>query len=208
MSEKCVIITGGTCNIKPVVMENDFVIACDYGYEYCVKYGIKVDLVVGDFDSYNGDISEISNCEILKFEKEKDDTDTMIAIKYCVDNNIKIVDIYGALGGRFDHQYANVQSLVFACKNGIFCKIIDENNILYAIYNDEITLEKIEGYSISIFSYTDQSYKVNSDGLKYPLYDLTLDSHFPLGVSNEFTKNIARISVGDGIILAILSKIS
>lgn len=205
------IITGGECKIKPVVLEKDFVIACDYGYKYCEEFGITPDLIVGDFDSYPNSEENISQksdkIKILKFQKEKDDTDTMIAIKYAIENEIKDIVIYGAFGGRLDHMYANIQSAVYAVEHDSKCMIIDENNILYVIKNNKITINKKENYSISIFSHTNKSFGVNSKGLKYQLEDFTLENSFPIGVSNEFLTDFAEISVKKGTLIIILSKI-
>ena len=54
MTHRCVIISGG--NYAPVegVQAEDFVIACDKGYVYAEKAGVRPNLLVGDFDSYEG----------------------------------------------------------------------------------------------------------------------------------------------------------
>ena len=57
--------------------KNDFVIAVDGGYQYCLNFNIHPDLVVSDFDSYP---HEIKGIEILRSQPEKDDTDMMLAI--------------------------------------------------------------------------------------------------------------------------------
>jgi thiamine pyrophosphokinase len=44
---------------------------------------------------------------------------------------------------------------------------------------------------------------VTLEGLKFPLQDDTLSGSFPLGVSNEFTGQPARVSVGSGSLILI-----
>ena len=76
---KCYII--GACgfneDIKPEA--DDFVIAADGGYDALIKKGIKVDCVMGDFDSL-GYTPEHKN--LVVHPCEKDDTDTALAIEY------------------------------------------------------------------------------------------------------------------------------
>ena len=83
MTHRCVIISGG--NYAPVegVREDDFVIACDKGYVYAQQAGVRPNLLVGDFDSYEGALP--SDLPVWRYKKEKDDTDTMIAIRYAVE---------------------------------------------------------------------------------------------------------------------------
>ena len=116
MTHRCVIISGG--NYAPVegVQAEDFVIACDKGYVYAEKAGVRPNLLVGDFDSYEGVLP--SDLPVWRYKKEKDDTDTMIAIRYAVEQGFAQVELFCALGGRLDHLYANLQAAAFAVANG------------------------------------------------------------------------------------------
>ena len=93
MTHRCVIISGG--NYAPVegVQAEDFVIACDKGYVYAEKAGIRPNLLVGDFDSYEGVLP--SDLPVWRYKKEKDDTDTMIAIRYAVEQGFAQVELLG-----------------------------------------------------------------------------------------------------------------
>ena len=79
MSGLCAIISGGDFSPLDGIDEADFVIACDRGFEYAQRGGIKPNLLLGDFDSYSGALPE--DTEILLLPVEKDDTDTMSAIR-------------------------------------------------------------------------------------------------------------------------------
>ena len=103
----CYIIGAGECSrlLLPLKKE-DFVIAVDGGYEY-VKDG-RVDLAIGDFDS----LHYIPECkEKVVLQPEKDDTDTLSGIKEGLKRGYRYFYLYGGLGGRVDHSYANVQCL-------------------------------------------------------------------------------------------------
>ena len=47
---------------------------------------------------------------------------------------------------------------------------------------------------------------VSIKGLKYPMKEGTLSATFPLGVSNHFTGNEAKVSVKDGTILILYKR--
>ena len=44
--------------------------------------GLIPHLALGDFDSYRGDIAK--ECEVLRYPVEKNDTDTMLAVKEAI----------------------------------------------------------------------------------------------------------------------------
>ena len=81
MSEFCLIISGAPeCYIPVSFQKADYVIACDAGYIHAQRAGIVPDLVVGDFDSYQGMVDGRIR-EVIRTKPEKDDTDTMMAVK-------------------------------------------------------------------------------------------------------------------------------
>ena len=53
---------------------------------------------------------------------------------------------------------------------------------------------------VSVFAHKDNADGVSESGLLYELDNATLSPDYPLGVSNEFTGNSARISVTNGSI--------
>ena len=57
---------------------DDFIIAADGGWLACRKAGITPDLLLGDFDSLS---TQPDFPNILRVPVEKDDTDTMLAVK-------------------------------------------------------------------------------------------------------------------------------
>ena len=55
---RCVIVCGGEYAPIGPLREGDFVIACDSGYRWCLREGIRPDLLLGDFDSLKGELPE------------------------------------------------------------------------------------------------------------------------------------------------------
>ena len=56
----------------------DFVIAADGGFDYLNDLGLRADVVLGDFDSV---LSYELPSDSIRFPREKDDTDMMLAVK-------------------------------------------------------------------------------------------------------------------------------
>ncbi len=205
--KKCIIISGGDFDIAPdyKIEKEDFVIACDKGYEYAKKFGVEPDIILGDFDSYEGLVEESKN--VFRYNSDKDDTDTMLAIKLAVSRGYKRIDLLSALGGRLDHLYANISSLRFALAEGVDCRIVGRDDCVRLVENGEIAVEMIKDFSLSVFSMSDISKGVSIKGAKYELEDFEITNALPLGISNEWVENTVKISVKEGILLIICSRI-
>lgn len=204
MSRRCLIISGGDFTPVPDPQPDDFIIACDKGYSYCERLGLKPDLMISDFDSFSGPVSE--NVPVLDFPSEKDDTDTMLAIRWAYENRFDEICLYCALGGRLDHTIANMQSLVFARKHGMRAGIYSTDEIILALMDEKISLPRREGWSLSVFAVDTACSGVTLHGTKYLLENAVLTPAFPLGISNQWAAPEAEISVRDGVLLIIQSK--
>ena len=204
MEKRCMIISGGDFSPIPRPDPDTFVIACDRGYAYAERCGIRPDLLVSDFDSYAGSIDP--GVPIHRFRAEKDDTDTMIAIRTAIEQGFTSAELYCALGGRLDHTLANLQSMVFAEKHGLSMRIHGADTEIFSLRNGSLRLPRREGWSLSVFAMEDRCRGVSIRGAKYELERAELSSAFPLGVSNEWAAEEALISVEDGILLIVLSR--
>ncbi len=203
--KKGIIISGGEFFEDISVNEDDYVMACDRGYLYAKQLNIKPDLVVGDFDSYDGIIDDSVN--FIKYPSAKDDTDTMIAIKKMIEDGFEEIDIYCALGGRLDHLFANITAMVYGLKRGAKIRMIDKTTLITGVYNSKIELDRMQDSSLSVFSFTGISKGVTIKGGKYSLKYGQLTNDHPLGVSNEWEDDLVSISVEDGTLIVICSKI-
>lgn len=204
--DSCVIISGGEFCPLPESEKNKYVIACDKGVLYAAQQGIKPDLIIGDFDSYDGTLPD--DVEILTYPAEKDDTDTMIALKVAIGRGFDDVTVYCGFGGRLDHLYANFQTAVYGAEHGVTCRFADGSNEVIAVKDGKLELPAREGWALSVFAVSDECFGVSITGTKYELKDAKLTNTFPLGVSNQWMPcgEPARISVEEGILLIIVSK--
>ncbi len=213
MNKLCSIIAGGDFSPLHNIKKSDFIIACDKGYKYALKSKITPDLIVGDFDSCDilskidlGYDNIFNNSKIIKLNKEKDETDTMFAVKYAIEHNFEEIFFYCYLGGRFDHIIANIQAASYAMQKMNHCQVFDKNNEIHFIKNRKITIPKKDNCSLSLFSFSDCCKRVSIKNVKYPLNNANLNNYFPIGISNEWI-NDAEISVSSGILMIIISKL-
>ncbi len=193
----CCIVGAGPSELYTV--KDAFIIAADAGIEKLNKAGIVPDLIMGDFDSYGG---RPSGENVRVFPVEKDDTDTLLALKEAISLGYDTVIISGGLGGELDHTIANLQSLLYASERGITAFLTDGATTA-TVVSDAITLGAENSGRCSVFAFGGEARGVNISGLKYEAEDITLSPFFPLGVSNHFIGKEAKISVESGRLLII-----
>ena len=205
--KKCVIFAGGDFEIADFA-ERDrglFAICADGGYRHAESVGLKPDVFIGDFDSFDGLLPE--NIEVHRSVPEKDDTDTMLAVKYAIENNFNYIIIYGGLGGRFDHTFANIQTLIYAFEKNCTAVIRSEKNIISVVGEGLHSYKKLENYYFSIFALTDRLEIDYLRGVKYPLENYVIRQDFPIGTSNEIVHFYkAELKINSGLALVVYSK--
>lgn len=183
--------------------ENDFVIAADGGLTYLQEKKIKPDLIIGDFDS----ITETPlHSDLIKLSVNKDDTDTLAAVRKGIQLGYDNFKIYCGTGGRIDHTMANIQTLAFLSAINKRGYLISQDSIITTITNSKIAFEKANSGYISVFSLSDKSDGVFISGLKFELENATLTNTFPIGVSNEFIGKESYISVKLGTLIIVFPK--
>ena len=202
MSNICYIISAGDFSgINFIKRENDYVIAADGGYDYACKSGIEVDMVLGDFDSL-GRMPDHTNVKVYK--PEKDDTDTLLAIKEGMELGYNKFILFGALGGkRIDHSIANMQALLYLTQNGCEGTILDETTAISAVSNGTIRLPSNKHGYFSVFCFSSKAVGVTIQNAKYCVKDVELKNSFPIGVSNEFVGSEPIISVKEGDLMVV-----
>ena len=207
MEKTCLIISGGEfVNLPEEILRADKVIACDMGLDHADRYGILTDMVVGDFDSVSPANKErILNDEVayIRYPKEKDDTDTMIAMRLALEEGYRDIRMVCVFGKRMDHTFSNIQTACYGAKAGALVRMYDKDTEVLVFSNRTITITGVEGDSLSVFSLTDESRGVTIKGTKYELEDAVLSNSFPLGQSNEFGDDTALVGVKEGILMVI-----
>ncbi len=186
--KRCVIVAGGERAPIGPRAEGDFVLACDRGLAYALDEGIRPDLILGDFDSYAGALP--AGIPVLRYPVEKDDTDTMLAVRWAAENGFDAVRLCCAFGGNPDHLLANLQTLHFALRAGLSASADDARTELRVLAPGTYRFPRRAGWKFSVFALTDRVEGLTIRGGKYEAEDVTLTNAFPLGVGNDFVSDI------------------
>lgn len=198
---KCVIFAGGTdYGFTPVISPNDLVIAADSGYSACRVRGIMPDLAVGDWDSL-GDLT--IECQRMDLPVDKDDTDTLAAIRIGVDKGFEEFHICCGTGGRIDHTIANMQCLVFLARQGKRGFLYDDGSAVTAVAEGEIRFPASAKGGVGVFAAEGTAQGVTIKGLKYTLENAVLTADFPVGVSNSFIGQESVVAVKKGTLYVV-----
>lgn len=179
--------------------EDDFVIAADGGLRHTEKLGIVPQEILGDFDSL-GYTPTGANV----FPVEKDDTDAMLAVRRGLELGYREFVLYGSVdGSRLDHTVANFQTLQFLADRGAVGYLVGKDFLITVVKDGAIAFPAGCRGTVSVFCLGSDASGVTLEGLYYPLKNGTLTAGFPLGVSNHFTGEPARISVAQGSLLVL-----
>ena len=210
---------GAAPAILPEKEQDDCVVCADGGYVLCSSVGIVPDAVIGDFDSLTAElISDIENLGIERvlYPHEKDDTDTMLCVKYGIARGFEHFLIIGGIGGDFGHTIANVQTLSYLTDMGCAAEIVTGSERIFMLEGRSATALKEAGppaavalaghpgMRFSVMSYSERSSGVFIKNAKYELNDALLTQSYPIGVSNEFiSEEPVMVSVCHGRLIII-----
>lgn len=201
----CLIFSGGTYTpLSDAIPNADYVIACDRGWQYALRDGVKPDVIIGDFDSAPApDIS----VPILVHPVIKDDTDTMLAVRHGLEQGCDHFCFLYALGGRADHMFANLQTAAFAVNARASAVILGQDDVYTFFSGRSVTFPRRPGWSLSVFAISDVCTGVSISGTKYEVEGAELNNYFPLGVSNAWASESAEICVDQGILMVVESRL-
>lgn len=197
---KCIIFCAAECDgLAEDIQHGDHIIAADGGLRHTQALGLTPDKILGDFDS----LGYIPNNARL-YPVEKDDTDTLLAVRLGLELGYREFVLYGSLDGpRLDHTVANFQTLQFLCDHGAAGYLVGRDYIVTVVKNEKIHFLGVPQGTVSVFCMGPDAEGVTLKGLYYPLENGKLTSGFPLGVSNHFTGEPAEISVENGSLLVM-----
>lgn len=212
---KILIITGGCVDdafLSDCLLQEQYsmIIAADSGLAAADRLNIELDYIVGDFDSVSETVLQKYrklSTPIKTFPKEKDKTDTQIAIELALMNHAVHLDIIGATGSRLDHVLANIHLLLLPMQLKVRASLIDGNNRIY-LKQESFTLKKQEQFGdyVSLLPFTEKVRGLTLRGFKYPLNQIVLTSGNSLGISNEIVEEEASVEFTEGILLVIESR--
>jgi thiamine pyrophosphokinase len=186
--------------------QKDLIVAVDNGLERIHALGLTPDLIIGDLDSVSPELlAEYASEPQKKYPQAKNETDTELAILWCLEQNVAEIVICNGLAGRFDHALALLQNLAFIAKNCVRGRLESERQQLLFL-EAKTVLKGCAGCMLSLLAWEGEAAFKDSEGLEYPLAGVELSPLRPRGMSNRITSGRAEIQLASGRVLAILSK--
>ena len=201
---RCIIVGGADINnydfIRTSLQSDDYVIFCDSGLKHLSSLQVKPSLIVGDFDSHE---NPHLDTETIVLPCEKDDTDTVYAMKEAIKRGFDTFLLIGVVGGRLDHTLGNISMLLYLDSHGCKGTIIDDYSEMEIISSAPAYIEdKYEFFSL--LNITGCAKGITIQNAKYPLNDGEITCEYQYGVSNEVLPGkTAIVSVREGKLLLI-----
>lgn len=202
--KRCVIVGGADINnyeyINNLLRKDDFLVFCDSGLKHMSKIKVSPSLIVGDFDSHE----RINiNIETIVLPCEKDDTDTVYAMKEGIKRGYEDFLLIGVVGARFDHSFVNISILLNLYKLGFKAELIDDYSVMSVVGDTPAEIPDDYSY-FSLLNITGKADGVSITNAKYTLDNAEIKSEYQYATSNEVVKGkVATVSVKDGLLLLI-----
>jgi thiamine pyrophosphokinase len=205
-NNKCVILANGKPPRKPVLQflsgkGYSSLICADGGANAAQKMNLLPDYIIGDFDSIKpATLNYYKNkSQIIKITRQND-TDVEKCIKYALGHKLYDIILTGVTGDRLDHTFCNL-GIVLKFYNDVKLKIIAENSFL-APCSGKVSFKTFPGETISIYGFNKKT-KIKSEGLYYPLKNISLPFGEQESTSNVATGESVNLSISGEIIFVI-----
>ncbi len=202
--ERCVIVGGAAIGdygtVRAALTDNDYMIYCDCGLKHREGLLREPSLIIGDFDSHENPHADI---ETIVLPHEKDDTDTVFAVKEAVKRGFEEFLLIGVVGNRLDHTLGNVAILEMLDNLGKKAVILDDYSEMEIVGTEPKYIPDRFPY-FSLLNIYGIARGIDVTDAYYPLRDAELTTEFPLGISNEpLPGRTAAVSVKEGHVLLI-----
>ncbi|MDO4287676.1 MAG: thiamine diphosphokinase [Eubacterium sp.] len=180
------------------------VAAADGGAAFLEKLGVVPKVLLGDMDSVPRAVLEkyqALGVPLERHDTHKDETDTELAVTWCLAQGVDENNLCGATGSRIDHSYSNLFLLNRLLSAGVKGRIVDPVNEVFLV-DDHCVLREVVGTTVSVLAFTDRAEGITLKGFEYPVTDGRM-AHIlaGYGVSNVTVAETAEISVASGVLL-------
>ena len=201
---RCVIVGGADINnygfIREKLCADDYVIFCDSGLKHLENLQVQPSLIVGDFDSHENPHLAV---ETIVLPCEKDDTDTVFAVKEAIKRGFDDFLLIGVVGARLDHTLGNVSILLYLNSLGKKGCIIDDYSEMEIVTDKPVPITEKYAF-FSLLNVTGCARGITITGAKYLLDNAEITCEYQYGVSNEVLPGqTAYVSVREGCLLLI-----
>lgn len=201
---RCVIVGGAAIGryeeIKKYLHPGDYNIFCDNGLRHLEALGIEPDLIIGDFDSHAVPRLPV---ETIFLPREKDDTDSVYAVREALKRGFKDFLLIGVVGDRIDHSLGNLAILLKLDSLGLKGLIVDDYSEMEIISKETAEIGP-EFPFFSVLNISGTARGITIENAKFPLKGGEIDCEYQYGVSNEpLPGKTSRVKVNEGRLLLV-----
>lgn len=199
-----IIANGASCSselLGQLLEWSPIVVVLDSAITRVIELGIKVDVLLGDFDrNFNAEKYKDSQYPIeIVYTPNQSKTDLEKAFDYLIERKIPAVNVVWATGRRADHTITNVTNIV-RYQNELKIVILDDYSKVFQLpkkfqkwYPAKTILSLIPIGSVE---------GISSENLEYPLENDTLTIGYRTGSSNSVLNDgIVTITHSNGDLL-------
>jgi thiamine pyrophosphokinase len=211
MDRVAVVLAGGdvvdpvTCARLPA---GAYVVAADAGLHRAAALGLRVDCVVGDFDSADlaaVDAAERAGARIERHPADKDATDLELALASAVAWGAERIVVVGGAGGRVDHFLANVALLAHSRFAAVRIEALLGTARIDVVRGGlpATELDARAGDLVTLLPAAGAARGVTTKGLRFPLHGEDLLAGTSRGVSNVVAEVPASVALDRGTLLVV-----
>jgi thiamine pyrophosphokinase len=198
---RAIIVTNGNAPLSlPPNFANtsDLIVAADGGLEVVEILGLNCDIAVGDFDSLKK-VELLNNVKYQRYDRDKDFSDTELAIAYAKDQGCDEYILLGGGEGRMDHLLGIWG--IFKNYGPPICWLTRQD-AMYLV-TDKKQFKTSVGETVSVLnSIIGSKATVVCNNLKWPLNNFIVTSnHFSL--SNEATEGKLILECKEGSVFVV-----
>jgi thiamine pyrophosphokinase len=178
--------------------DGDRVICADGGYRVARGAGISPDLIIGDLDSVNGEPAALG-AKVEQFPADKDYSDFELALHRAEGYAPDRIYVYGAQGGRIDHELTNVLLIAHA---RVPVVSVERDSEIYAV-KDRLVLTGKKGMICSLLALGGPCRIEDMRGFRYCIRNEMLRPS-SRGLSNVVTADTATVSLAGGRLVVVV----
>lgn len=204
---RCVVLANGEYGddletYREIVDKADCILCADGGANYAYSLKVVPDCIIGDMDSIAGEVGDFFyglEVPVKKHPRQKDFTDTQLALSEAEARGADEIILIGSLGNRLDHTLSNLYSCMDLAVRGIKVSHHTPQMQVHLVV-DELQIKGCPGDLVSVLALTDRAAGVSEKGFAYPLHKAVLDKGNPYAVSNVMVGTDAIVTVEEGVL--------
>lgn len=206
---RCIILANGEYGevdaYQNLFRSGDVVLCADGGANYAYELGLIPDIIIGDMDSILPEVKcffAAKNVSMRQFSRDKDFTDTQLALDIAQEWGATEILMLGTLGKRLDHTLSNLYYGMELVQKGIKLTHYTPESWVHII-NQDIEIVGSRGDIVSVVALTQEARGVSEVGFDFALDNAVLEKSKPYAISNRLTEGKGKVSVHQGILAVI-----